>query len=84
MLTFPTPWTFSRERMTRSASLYSSSGARAPETEMMRMGWALTSNLAITGRVASRGRVSAMPSRAFWTSITAVFMSVDMVNWRTV
>ena len=30
--------------MIRSASLYSSSGARAPETEMMRMGWLFTSN----------------------------------------
>jgi hypothetical protein len=64
--------------------LYSSSAAAVPETVMIRMGWVFTSNFDITGRLASRGSVSAMPSRAFCTSMTAAFMSVSIVNCITV
>ncbi len=83
-LTLPTPGRLSMRRMILSASLYSSSGEAAPETEMMRMGWLFKSNLAITGFVASLGSLSAMPASAFCTSMTAAFMSVDIVNIRIV
>ena len=84
MLTLPTPGMLSRERGMLSASLYSSSGEAGPDTEMMRMGCVFTSNFVMTGREASLGRLSAMPSSAFCTSMTAEFMSVDILNWRIV
>ena len=79
-LALPTPGRLSRSSRIRSAWLESSSGVADPVTETMRMGWLFTSNFAITGLVASLGRESTMPSSAFWTSITAEFMFVDIVN----
>ncbi len=48
------------------------------------MGCALTSKVRMTGRVASRGSLSAIPLMAFCTSTWAAFRSVDIVNWMIV